>query len=131
MCGRYVSVQADADLLAEFDAVYAGNDEPVDTGQEVARGPRGERRLARPPHDDRQVVDEQRRDQRHQVLPGFAAGQCLFRHRRDLAANRGLDARTAPSLARSAMRERFIALLKRAQTRLRRAQGASTRSDEP
>jgi putative SOS response-associated peptidase YedK len=26
MCGRYVSVQGDADLLAEFDAVYTGGD---------------------------------------------------------------------------------------------------------
>jgi putative SOS response-associated peptidase YedK len=36
MCGRYVSVQGDADLLAEFDAIYAADDAQPDIGFNVA-----------------------------------------------------------------------------------------------
>jgi putative SOS response-associated peptidase YedK len=36
MCGRYVSVQADSDLLAEFDAIYAGGEATAATGYNVA-----------------------------------------------------------------------------------------------
>ena len=36
MCGRYVSVQADADLLAEFDAIDASNDVSAAIGYNVA-----------------------------------------------------------------------------------------------
>jgi putative SOS response-associated peptidase YedK len=56
MCGRYVSVQADADLLAEFDAIDARGEAGADLGYNVApteqvravvnrplRGPDGER----------------------------------------------------------------------------------------
>ena len=44
----------------------------------------------------------QRRDLSRSVarLPGYVAGRCLFRHRGDLAANRGRDAGTARALAR-------------------------------
>ena len=51
MCGRYVSVQADADLLAEFDAVYAAQERDADIGYNVA-----------PTEQIRAVVNRRQRD---------------------------------------------------------------------
>jgi putative SOS response-associated peptidase YedK len=36
VCGRYVSVQADADLLSEFEAIDATDDSEADTGYNIA-----------------------------------------------------------------------------------------------
>jgi putative SOS response-associated peptidase YedK len=36
MCGRYVSVRSDADIVAEFDAVVTGVDEPYESDYNIA-----------------------------------------------------------------------------------------------
>ena len=49
------------------------DDEPVGGGQQVAHRRRPEERLVRPPHGDRQIVDDERRDERREMTAGLAA----------------------------------------------------------
>ena len=60
------------------------DDEPIGVGQQVEGRLALERRFARPPDRDRQVVDDQRRRDRRQVPAGFAAGDQVDRLGADL-----------------------------------------------
>jgi hypothetical protein len=57
----------------------AVDDQPLGVLEQIRRLARSERRLARPPHRDRQVVDEERLDDRRDVPPGVAAGRDVDR----------------------------------------------------